>query len=147
MTNSQKIAENVLLLAVARVSMALALPTIGLIFWLYSGWQDKQLDALQTQITETQSTARDTSKLAVSLSERLVAVETKQVRDAASSEKFQSATLTRLDRVQDSIVGLSNAVAALTATLQAVVDDIPHRSRLVCWSALSPRHPTRVTRS
>lgn len=123
MTNSQKIAENVLLLAVARVSMALALPTIGLIFWLYSGWQDKQLDALQTQIVETQSTARDTSKLAVSLSERLVAVETKQVRDAASSEKFQSATLTRLDRVQDSIVGLSNAVAALTATLQAVVDD------------------------
>lgn len=123
MTNSQKIAENVLLLAVARVSMALALPTIGLIFWLYSGWQDKQLDTLQTQIIETQSTARDTSKLAVSLSERLVAVETKQVRDAASSEKFQSATLTRLDRVQDSIVGLSNAVAALTATLQAVVDD------------------------
>lgn len=123
MTNSQKIAENVLLLAVARVSMALALPTIGLIFWLYSGWQDKQMDSLQMQIVETQSTARDTSKLAMSLSERLVAVETKQVRDAASSEKFQSATLTRLDRVQDSIVGLSNAVAALTATLQAVVDD------------------------
>jgi len=123
MTNSQKIAENVLLLAVARVSMALALPTIGLIFWLYSGWQDKQMDAMQTQIVQTQSTAQDTSKLAVSLSERLVAVETKQVRDTASSEKFQSATLTRLDRVQDSIVGLSNAVAALTATLQAVVDD------------------------
>lgn len=103
--------------------MALAMPTIGVIFWLYSGWQDTQLDKLQAQITETQSATRDTSKLAVSLSERLVAVETKQVRDAASSEKFQSATLSRLDRVQDSIVGLSNAVAALTATLQAVVDD------------------------
>lgn len=120
---SQKIAENVLLLAVARVSMALALPTIGLIFWLYSGWQDKQLDTLQSQITETQTAMRDTSKLAASLSERLVAVETKQVRDAASSKEFQTATLSRLDRVQDSIVGLSNAVAALTATLQAVVDD------------------------
>ncbi|MBN9243923.1 MAG: hypothetical protein J0I98_14120 [Mesorhizobium sp.] len=120
---SERIASNMILLAVARVSMALAMPTIGVIFWLYSGWQDTQLDKLQAQITETQSATRDTSKLAVSLSERLVAVETKQVRDAASSEKFQSATLSRLDRVQDSIVGLSNAVAALTATLQAVVDD------------------------
>lgn len=57
------------------------------------------------------------------LSDRLIQVETKQVQDAASSEKFQNATLTRLDRVQDSIVGLSNAVAALTATPQVVVDD------------------------
>ncbi len=80
-------------------------------------------DALQTQIVQTQTVAQDTSKLAVSLSERLVAVETKQVRDAASSEKFQAATLTRLDRVQDSIVGLSNTVAALTATLQGIMDD------------------------
>ncbi|MER8555510.1 hypothetical protein NKH69_00035 [Mesorhizobium sp. M0976] len=57
------------------------------------------------------------------VNERLIAVETKQTQDAASSEKFQSATLTRLDRVQDSIVGLSNAVAALTATLQAVAEE------------------------
>ena len=35
----------------------------------------------------------------------------------------QTATLARLDRVQDSIVGLSNAVSALTATLQALVTD------------------------
>ncbi|WP_224716461.1 hypothetical protein [Mesorhizobium sp. CA4] len=120
---SQKIAENVLLLAIARVSMALALPTIGLLFWLYSQWQDTRLDAVQGQIVEAQQSASEASSKATKVSDRLIAVETKQVQDAASSEKFQNATLTRLDRVQDSIVGLSNAVAALTATLQGVVEE------------------------
>jgi hypothetical protein len=49
---------------------------------------------------------------------RLIAVETTQVQDAASSDKFQTATLTRLDRVQDSIVGLSNAVAVCLLRLK-----------------------------
>jgi len=123
MTGSERIAQNVVLLAVARVSMALALPTIGLIFWLYSSWQNAQLNTMQAQIEQTQRAAQDASTFALKLSERLIAVETKQVQDAAVSEKFQAATLTRLDRVQDSIVGLSNTVAALTATLQSIVDD------------------------
>ncbi|MBZ9986048.1 hypothetical protein LB572_02940 [Mesorhizobium sp. BH1-1-5] len=117
---SQKIAENVLLLAVARISMALALPTIGLLFWLYSSWQTDQLQTIRENVASVQQSANGAATQASKLSERLTAVETKQVQDAASSEKFQSATLTRLDRVQDSIVGLSNAVAALTATLQAI---------------------------
>ncbi len=123
MTGSERIAHNVALTAVARVSMALALPTIGLIFWLYSSWPTTQLDDMRAQIAETHHAAQDASQFALKLSDRLIAVETKQAQDAVSSEKFQSATLTRLDRVQDSIVGLSNAVAALTATVQAVVDD------------------------
>lgn len=122
-TGAQKITENVLLLAVARVSMALALPTIGVLFYLYSQWQDTRLDSMQSQIVEAQKSASDASDKATKVSDRLYIVETKQTQDAASSEKFQNATLTRLDRVQDSIVGLSNAVAALTATLQSVVED------------------------
>ncbi|WP_406873282.1 hypothetical protein WHT83_06175 [Aminobacter sp. P9b] len=128
MTTSERIASNVLLLAVARLSMALALPTLGLLLWLYSSWQDAQLEMLQTQINQTQHSAQEASQLALKLSDRLIAVETKQVQDAASSEKFQSATLTRLDRVQDSIVGLSNTVAALTATLQSIVNDKQSRT-------------------
>jgi hypothetical protein len=120
---SERIAGNMILLAVARVSMALALPTIGVLFWLYSSWQEERLVNLGNQIVEAQHSATDASDKATKLSDRLTKVETKQVEDAASSEKFQTATLTRLDRVQDSIVGLSNAVAALTATLQGIVDD------------------------
>jgi hypothetical protein len=124
MTNfAQKTVDNTLLLAVARVSMALALPTIGLLFWLYSNWQDTRLNSMQSQIVEAQRSASDASDKATKVSDRLYIVETKQTQDAASSEKFQNATLTRLDRVQDSIVGLSNAVAALTATLQGIVED------------------------
>lgn len=124
MTNaSRKITESVLLLAIARVSMALALPTIGVLFYLYSGWQDTRLEKLGQKVEWAQQSASSASAKASNLSDRLIKVETKQVQDAASSEKFQQATLTRLDRVQDSIVGLSNTVAALTATLQTIVDD------------------------
>lgn len=121
--SAQRLVDSVIVTALARVSMLLALPTLGLIFWLYSGWQDERLEKLQTQIDQTQQSAKEASVLALKLSDRLVAVETKQVQDAASSERFQAATLNRLDRVQDSIVGLSNTVSALTATLQAIVED------------------------
>ena len=121
--SAQRLVDSVIVTALARLSMLLALPTLGLIFWLYSGWQDERLEKLQTQIDQTQQSAKEASVLALKLSDRLVAVETKQVQDAASSERFQAATLNRLERVQDSIVGLSNTVSALTATLQAIVED------------------------
>ncbi|MHA6686336.1 hypothetical protein [Mesorhizobium sp. A556] len=128
MTNApQKIAENVLLLAFARVSMALALPTIGLIALLGSQWLEGKFDAqakvVNQQITTVTATATRANDVASKVNDRLIAVETKQVQDGASNDKFQTATLARLDRVQDSIVGLSNAVSALTATLQALVSD------------------------
>jgi S-adenosylmethionine synthetase len=122
-TASQKIAENVVLLAWARVSMALALPTIGLIFTLGWAYVDRQFEDTTKSLNAAQQMATTASEKASKVNDRLIAVETKQVQDAASSDKFQTATLTRLDRVQDSIVGLSNAVAALTATLQAMVTD------------------------
>ena len=122
-TASQKIAENVVLLAWARVSMALALPAIGIIFMLGWAYVDKQFDDTTTSLSEAKQMATTASEKASKVNDRLIAVETKQVQDGASNDKFQNATLTRLDRVQDSIVGLSNAVAALTATLQSVVSD------------------------
>lgn len=121
--SAQMLVDSVIVTALARLSMLLALPTLGLIFWLYSGWQEERLEKLQKQIDQTQQSAKESSVLGLKLSDRLVAVETKQVQDAASSERFQAATLNRLDRVQDSIVGLSNTVSALTATLQAIVED------------------------
>ncbi|MGB3536778.1 MAG: hypothetical protein WBA42_01325 [Mesorhizobium sp.] len=122
-TASQKIAENVVLLAWARVSMALALPTIGLIFAMGWAYVDRQFEDTTKSLNAAQQMATTASEKASKVNDRLIAVETKQVQDAASSDKFQTATLTRLDRVQDSIVGLSNTVTALTATLQAMVTD------------------------
>ena len=126
---TQKVVDSVIVTALARLSMLLALPTIGFIFYLYSGWQENKLEAVRAQIAILERSTNQSSTLASKLSDRLIAVETKQVQDAATSQKFQSDTLNRLDRVQDSLVGLSNTVSALTATLQNVVDDRRTRSR------------------
>lgn len=120
---SQKIAENVLLLAVARVSMAFSLPLIGFVSWLGGQYLESKFDVINDRVTTVEQRASSASNQVTVVNDRLIAVETTQTQDSASNEKFQGATLTRLDRVQDSIVGLSNAVAALTATLQAVAEE------------------------
>lgn len=135
MTNtSEKIVNSVLITAIARVAMVLALPAIYAAFQLYSTLQASNLDRMKQDLTNqimaaqsvassAQSSASDASTATMALSTRLTAVETKQSEAASTNEKFQTATLNRLDRVQDSIVGLSNTVAALTATLQAVAEE------------------------
>ena len=120
---ARKIAENVIVLALARLSMLLAMPTIGLIFWLYTGWQEDKLSAIRTQVTIAQNSATSASEKATDVSGRLIAVETKQVQDAAAGVRFQSEMLGRMDRMQDAIVGLSNSVSALTATVQALAEN------------------------
>ncbi|RUV20372.1 MAG: hypothetical protein E5X38_07475 [Mesorhizobium sp.] len=116
---AQKIAESVLLLAIARVSMALSLPVIGLISWLGSGYLEGKFDAVNVRVTAVEQKAEVTGEQAAKINDRLIAVETGQTAALSAREKFEAATLARLDRLQDSIVSLSNAVAALTATVQA----------------------------
>jgi hypothetical protein len=120
---SEKIAENVLLLAISRVSMALAIPLIGFISWLGSQYLESKFEIVNDRVAAVERKADDASSQASQTNDRLISVETKQSQDALAAAKFQDATLTRLDRVQDSLVGLSNTVAALTATLQAITDD------------------------
>ncbi|WP_129415291.1 hypothetical protein [Mesorhizobium sp. Pch-S] len=120
---SEKIVNSVIITMAARLSMVLAIPTLTFLFWLYTGWQAEKFDKVQDQVEQTQKTAQQASDQSIRLSERLTTVETKQAEATVSNERFQNATLNRLDRVQDSIVGLSNTVAALTATLQAIVED------------------------
>jgi len=120
---ARKLAESVILLAIARISMVLALPTIGLLFWLYTNWQEDKLNTIRTQVTIAQSSATSASEKAADVSGRLIAVETKQVQDAAAGARFQSEMLARMDRMQDALVGLSNSVSALTATVQALAEN------------------------
>jgi len=121
--NPEKIANNTIILAIARLSMVLSLPAIGLIFWLYTGWQEDKLNDIRTQVTIAQNSATAASDKATGVSDRLIAVETKQVQDAAAGARFQSEMLARMDRMQDALVGLSNSVSALTATVQALAEN------------------------
>ncbi len=129
----QKIADSVILRAVARVSMAMVLPLASLVVYFGLNWLDSRFEKQDTasqnaiafqvsridRIEKTATTAIDQS---TKVNDRLTIVETKQATADATAAKFQNDALTRLDRMQDSMVGILNAVAALTATMQARED-------------------------
>lgn len=123
MMSTEKIANSTIVLAAARASMVLALPTIGLLFWLYTNWQEDKLNTIRMQVEISEQASRAASLKATDVSERLIAVETKQVQDAADGARFQTEMLGRMDRMQDAIVELSNSVSALTATVQALAEN------------------------
>lgn len=125
---ASRITNSVIMTAIARISMVVAIPTICLLAWLYQSWQDDKLDVIRKQVTSAEIAATTASDKAGTVSDRLIAVETKQARDAEASARFQSEMLSRQDRMQDAIVGLSNAVSSLTATVQALADN-QRRSR------------------
>lgn len=135
----QKIADSVILRAVARVSMAMALPLSSLVVYFGLNWLDgrfeKQEAASQnaiafqvSRIDRIENTATIAIEQSAKVNDRLTVVETKQVTADATAAKFQNDVITRMDRFQDSIIGLSNAVAALTATMQAREDYERRRS-------------------
>ena len=141
---AEKVAKNHLLLAVARISMVLALPTITLIATMGSNQLESKFVEIQNKIDLNQSSVsqkfsavekaaesqatitreenKTQSELVTKLSDKLIAVETKQTQDAAQLERFQTAVLIRLDRLQDSQVTSSNAISTLTATVQALIE-------------------------
>lgn len=151
-TQTKHIADNLVLLAVARVSMAASLPALGFVAWLASAWLDQKFEAQDNKITAQEKAAQNQSSIittrietversaaarietaektaavavaqSAAVNDRLISVETKQTQESAASERFQGATLTKLDRMQDSIVGLSNAVSALTAVMQTTIEN------------------------
>lgn len=130
-------ANNALLLVVARVSMALALPVLGAISTIGAMYLDQKFEAQEVKIIQTRQAFDNETKVqlartqrieniatsavdsATKVSDRLISVETKQNQESIASAQFQNATLNRLDKMQESIIILSNSIASLTATLQA----------------------------
>ncbi|WP_152979693.1 hypothetical protein [Mesorhizobium sp. 1M-11] len=96
---SDKIVNSVIVTAVARMSMVIALPVIYAVVQLYSSQQatalnsmkqdlTNQIQAAQTVASSAQSSASDASTATVALSTRLTAVETKQAEAATSNKEF-----------------------------------------------------------
>lgn len=130
-------ANNALLLMVARVSMALALPVLAGISTVGGMYLDQKFSVQDAKIEEYKRIGENETRIhaaqiqriesaantavvnASKVGERLIGVETKQNQESIASSQFQQATLTRLDRMQESIISLSNSIASLTATLQA----------------------------
>ena len=133
----EQAANNALLLVVARVSMALALPVLGAISTIGGMYLDQKFSIQDSKIEQNRVASENDTKITISrieriestatlaienaarVGERLISVETKQNQESVASAQFQNATLARLDRMQESIIMLSNSIASLTATLQA----------------------------
>lgn len=120
---ARKIVDSTIMTAIARLSMVFAVPLICALAYLYQGWQNDKLDTIRDQVAGAADAANFASTKASDVSDRLIAVETKQAKDAASSSQFQAEMFSRQDRMQDAIIGLSKSVSALTATVQALADN------------------------
>lgn len=121
--SADRMVNNIIIMAIARASMVLALPTIAALFWLYTGWQDEKFDKIKAQVSVAETAATGASRKATDVSLRLAVVETKQENAADAGEKFQTEMLNRMDRMQNAIIELSNSVSALTATVQALAEN------------------------
>lgn len=142
---TKRIADSVLLLAFARLSMALSLPVLGLVTYFAGGWLEGKFEVQDQKILAQNVASENTAKLTTArvetvertaqvaidrsrdVNDRLISVETKLTQESIAAERFQSEVRQRLDRLQESFVNMSNAISALTATLQASQED--RRSR------------------
>lgn len=126
---AQQVAENTILLAVARVSMALALPTVALISTIGGMWlsgrfenQELKLSAVQTEtssrVSAVETTTRQMESQVNTMGTKLTQLETKQTQESIANERFQRDVLVRLDRFQDSMGTMSTAITTLTTTLR-----------------------------
>lgn len=106
----QKVADSVLLLLAARVAMVVMLP-LG---WLY--FEARVFTPLEQAITRIERSETHYQELAT----RVSAIEVSRSIGQAAWSTFQSSTHSRLDRMESTIVTLSNTISALNATIQAM---------------------------
>lgn len=131
---ASKIANNEIMTAIARVAMVLALPLLTIGGTITTSWLENKFDLQETRIehmrvivtNENINAMQRISALETRLSdvqrinERLVQLETRQAQDAKNFDAFQMGTTQKLDRIQDSVSGMSSSIATLTAILQAL---------------------------
>lgn len=135
-TAAQKIVDSSLLAAAARISMALFLPTVGLIVALVNGHisqlnesQSSALSAttkqfeIQNQILNEKLTQivlglnSDRSSL-ITAQRQLGILEAQQRNDAARFQSFEQSFSARYDKLTDALVKMSNQLSALTASME-----------------------------
>lgn len=131
-----RLVDNAILLMVARVSMALALPALSLFVILVQDKIDSmnraqdnalaivtqqfttQNQLLVSQLNEMSKTIAADQANAISSASRITVLETRMTQDSVRMAAFETTMGNRYDRVQDALVNLSNQVAGLTATLR-----------------------------
>jgi len=113
-----RIADDAYLKLFSRLSMAGVLPLLAFLGWLAAGWLEDQEQAMLAVASRVSSIEDTTDEL----TQRVVILETNQVRGRADREEFQGQMLSELKDLRGTILLLSNRVAGLDATIQAMRD-------------------------
>lgn len=111
MTAAEKFANSPSLTVAARIAMFLTPILVSIALFILGNYMAAQAAADDKRDARVTLVERDTRHLET----RATVLENAIITGRASTTE----TLTRLDRMQESIVQLSNAVAALNATLKA----------------------------
>lgn len=111
MTAAEKIANNPMLTALARVGMFLTSIIVPIALFILGNYLSTQAAAMQSfsdRMTATERFAGDLDKRLAVLEQAIL-----------TTRSTSSETLVRIERMQDSLITLSNSVAALGATIRS----------------------------
>jgi hypothetical protein len=120
MTESlEKLADNVTLRLIARISMIATAPVLGMLGWFFAAYLSNQFSMQAEATTRVQAQVEEVSSQIEPIKDRILVIETSNARGRAARDEFQAAAILRFDRIELSLNALSNAVAALAATIEA----------------------------
>lgn len=117
---AEKAAGSIYLTAVARLSMAIALPIIGLIAWQFDNAIDRRFRFIEDTILSQASTIEGLRAQQATQAQQIVEIKVNQERGRQDREEFQDLILGEFRDQRAVIVGLSNEIAALKATLDII---------------------------
>lgn len=140
-----RIVDNWLLVAIARVTMALFIPMAGVFAWIFVQWIDTKFDKVfiridmaDTRLTKLEAKSADTAdvgrlssdirdakavadeagKKAIEIGEKIAAMDAANARGRQARDEQFAQVLARLDRLDSQTLVISNAISGLTAVLK-----------------------------
>jgi hypothetical protein len=124
---TQRLADNVTLIIVARCAMVATPFVLGALVWFAATWLDQRFDVQKTatdivsaRVDGLQTSVEQLGNNAVTLSNRVIVLETGTARGRQDRQAFQDDISSDIKDMRNALVSLSNNVAALTATVQAL---------------------------
>jgi hypothetical protein len=124
---TQHLAENVTLIIVARLAMVATPIVLAALVWFAASWLDQRFDVQKTatdivsvRVDGLQSSVDTLGSNAVALANRVIVLETGSARGRQDRQAFQDDISADIKDMRNALVSLSNNVAALTATVQAL---------------------------
>jgi hypothetical protein len=127
MVDAQKIADNLWVLVLSRLSMVVTPLLITMVTWTGASWLDgrfnnqgAKIDMAIERVAAVETKMVATTNEVSSISDRVLVLETGTRSGGLERDKAEVAILNRLDQVTQSVGELTASVAALTAIVETM---------------------------